>query len=131
MGSPLFRAASRLLFLLAAVMATGSSLDAHHSYTNFDIEKTVSIEGEMLELQYVNPHVVLTVRTSTGIYTAVWESPTNIARRGPFSATTLKAGDRVVVVGSPSRSPEARTLARLRAVVRPSDGWHWELPRLP
>ena len=121
----------RRAVLFAMLAFTGSALAAHHSYTNFYIDKTVSIQGEMLELQYVNPHVVLTIRTVEGIYTAVWDSPTTIARRGPFTATTLRVGDRVVVVGNPSRSPGTRVLARLREVVRPSDGWRWYSPRLP
>ena len=125
------RSGLRPALLFALVALTGTSLGAHHSYKNFVIDKTVSIDGDMLELQYVNPHVVLTIRTVEGIYTAVWDSPTNIARHGSFSASTLKVGDRVVVVGSPSRSPEARMLARLREVMRPSDGWRWSSPRLP
>ena len=74
--------------LLAA--ATGS---AHHSFSaEFDIEKPITLEGKLTELEWVNPHgwIHMDVESSDGTVTN-WAvelgNPTALLRRG------LRRGD--------------------------------------
>jgi hypothetical protein len=36
---------------------------AHHSYAAFDLESTVSIEGELSDVVWAKPHVLMTITT--------------------------------------------------------------------
>jgi hypothetical protein len=106
------------------VLASGSAL-AHHSYAEFFTDQTVSIEGDVQELEFVNPHVVLKVRTKDSYtYTALWQAAYQLSRTG-VSSTTLKVGDHVIVSGSPARDAANHTLSLLKDVQRPVDGWRW------
>src|SRR6187397_1690891 len=97
------------------VLAAGSAL-AHHGYADFDRDRTVTIEGELQELLYANPHIVMKVGTATDVYTVSWESPNSVSRRTHFTATTFKIGDHLSVTGSPSRNASAHILALVREV---------------
>ena len=41
-----------------------------------------------------------------------------------LTATALKAGDHVIVVGSPGRNAEDHRM-RMKSITRPKDGWKW------
>ena len=57
--------------VIAILVLAGSSARAHHSHPNFLLDQAASVEGEIEELRYANPHVVLTIRTAQGVvYTA-------------------------------------------------------------
>ena len=113
--------------LLAAFASAG--LTAHHSFAAYYFEeRSVSIEGEVVEFQYVAPHawVHLMALDSGGQlqrFAAEWSNPTRLARDG-VSRDTLKAGDRVVITGSPGRKPSEYKM-HLNRIERPSDGWRW------
>lgn len=93
--------ASWLLLLLCGSAA------AHHGNSEFDLTTTVRYEGTIVELKWINPHTVTTVetRTATGeaITLEIEGSSPAILRTGGFSAESLKKGDRVTAVVSPSR----------------------------
>ena len=76
---------------VAGVVAAGiASVSAHHSSTMFDHATTMTINGEVVELRWVNPHVSLSIngivkeRAEDG--RAVWvmemTSPGNLVRAG-------------------------------------------------
>ena len=73
---------------VCAVVAGISSVAAHHSTTMFDHSKTVVINGVVVELRWVNPHVSLSVNgtINEGDAPAVWlmemTSPGNLVRAG-------------------------------------------------
>jgi hypothetical protein len=117
----------RSVLALAAVviLLTGSVAVAHHSYADFDQDRTVSIEGTVEKVLFSNPHVVLTVRTrDAAAYTVTWNAANQLNRQG-VPASQLKVGDTVVVSGSPSKV--AAELSRISEVRRPSDGWAWRM----
>jgi Family of unknown function (DUF6152) len=114
-----------LSVVLGVVVLAGGSVFGHHSYAEFLVDQTVSIEGELEDVAYANPHVVLTVRTADSArYTAVWRSAYQLSRTG-VTSSTLRVGDHIVVSGSPSRDAEMRGLSLLREIRRPADGWRW------
>lgn len=115
----------RLAGVLAGIVLLCAATAAHHGYDDFFREKRVSVEGVLEELHYANPHVILKIRTDDGqLYTALWEGLAGVQRRGA-DRTTLKVGERIMVIGSPPRDPASRELALLRQVKRLRDGWTW------
>ena len=122
---------SKLLVLLfAAVTVLGVRAYAHHSFaaTYFE-DKKVTIEGDLVQFLYRNPHSFVHVEskdpgTGETIRWAVeWGAGGQLGRQG-VTRETLKPGDHVVVVGNPGRNPEDHRL-RMVNITRPSDGWKW------
>src|SRR5262245_34495169 len=100
-----------------------SSVAAHHSTTMFDHSKTMTINGEVVELRWVNPHVSLSVNGTLkdGEVPELWvmemTSPGNLVRAGGWRRDAVKPGDRVQVDFSPLRDPEKRSGALKRVLV--------------
>jgi len=115
---------SVIVFLVLA----GSSVRAHHPYPNFLLDQTASVDGEIQELKYANPHVVLKIRSAAGVvYTAEWQAASWLAYYAHVTLTTLRVGDHVIVSGAPSRDPASHELVRLTEVRRPRDAWTYRV----
>ncbi len=119
-----------LVALLTAVsLLAGSRASAHHSFAATYLEgKVVTIEGEVAQFQYRNPHSFLyvTVKGDKGEpqrWAIEWGGSGQL-RGQSVTIDTVKPGDHVVVVGDPSRTPGELRL-RMRTITRPSDGWKW------
>jgi len=111
--------------IVGLTLLSGLALKAHHSYAEFDLQRTVSVEGTISQLLYANPHVMLTIAApNDASFTAEWAN-VGALERGGVTERTLKVGDRVIVTGNPARDPDARKLARLSQVRRPADRWQW------
>ena len=118
--------------MLPAVIVTfvlaGSSARAHHSHPNFLLDQKASVEGEIEELRYANPHVVLKIRTAEGVvYSAEWQAASWLQYHAHVTLTTLRIGDQVIVSGAPARDPALHELVRLKEVRRPRDGWTYQV----
>jgi Family of unknown function (DUF6152) len=95
-----------------AVMALGLTLTgiptfAHHSVSaEFDLSKRISLEGRVTKIEWMNPHVYLYVDVSTDGKTFNWAcetaGPNTLTRQG-WSRSSLKIGDRIMVVGYKAR----------------------------
>jgi len=121
-------------YKLAAMLIAGASLFgvnawAHHSFaaTYFE-DKRVTIEGELVQFLYRNPHsfVHVEVKDANGEmvrWAVEWGAGGQLGRQG-VRRETLKPGDHVIIVGNPGRNPEDHRL-RMVNVTRPSDGWKW------
>jgi uncharacterized protein DUF6152 len=123
-----------LAVALAAIglgMSSATVLDAHHSYAAFDREHPVSIEGEITQVVFANPHVVLTVRAADADYTVEWLSMFQLTGRYHVLKDTLVAGDHVVVTARATRDPSEHRLSLVTDVRRPADGWSWSRPLMP
>jgi len=111
--------AASLIVLIAGTAA------AHHSYGEFDRDHPVTIEGVVQQVILGNPHAIVQFRTDKNlIYTAEWGNALQLARSG-VKPGTLRAGDRIVVTGSPLKDPSFHTLSLLTEIRRPVDGWQW------
>lgn len=112
-----------LLALVAVLILAGTAaVGAHHSYADFDQDRSVSVGGTIEHVLFANPHVVLMVKMDDAtVYTMTWASATQLTRQG-VGREELKVGDKVTVTGSPSR--KAPELSKIRDVTR-SDGWRW------
>ena len=113
------------LFALLATMLAGVSLQAHHGYSAFERENTVTIEGNIEEIRYMNPHSILILKTTDSrMYTVEWLSLPQLRRDG-INYDTLKKGDHVVLMGAPARDPAVPKMSIVRNLKRTSDGWNW------
>lgn len=116
-----------LIVLSGAMMLVSSGVQAHHGYTAFDIDRWVSVEGNVEEVLFQNPHSILKVRTKDGeLYTVEWQAATSLKRFG-ITMLTVKAGDHIIATGNPMKDPTARLIARTHTVSRPADGWTWSI----
>jgi len=104
-----------------AVLAIASSSWAHHSFAMFDLDKEVTLEGTVKDLQWANPHAWLEVDVAEGNGGAMkWSfemGTTGMLTRAGWKSSTLKVGDKVKVVCNPLRSGEPS--GRLVTVTRP------------
>jgi hypothetical protein len=117
-----------LIFAISAAILMGSGVRAHHSYAGFydPKDRTVLIDGTLEEYLYANPHVQFVIRTADATtYTVIWQASTWVKRQANVDAGTFRTGDRLIVIGSPSKDPSEHQVTQVREVRRPSDGWVW------
>jgi hypothetical protein len=92
----------------AALLAAATVADAHHSFAvHFVPDQMVTVTGVVTEFRFRNPHGLLffTAHGSDGGDTA-WKAETNspnILRRRGWDEHSLKAGDKITVIGYPAR----------------------------
>jgi hypothetical protein len=121
--------ATRIVLLVVGACLTAVPSTGHHSFAAYyHEEQSVSIEGDIVEFEYRNPHAwvhVLAVdKQGQGRrVSAEWSNPNRLAARG-ITRDTLRPGDRVIVSGSPSRNPSEYRM-HLKRIERPADGWVW------
>jgi hypothetical protein len=86
----------------------------HHSGAIYDMQQTVTIDGVVTRYAWANPHVYIHLEqtTATGevIEWAVEGYPPAAMRRIGWTDATLRPGDRITVVGSPTRRTTNRGL---------------------
>ena len=89
----------------------GSELaSAHHSAAMFDGGKEITLTGTVKEFQWMSPHcwiqLLVPDEAHPGAAPVEWgiemDNPTGLSRHG-WKPSSLKAGDRVVVVAHPLR----------------------------
>jgi hypothetical protein len=97
---------------MAAAFALGlaARLAAHHSPVMFDMTKSVTIEGTVVEFSWTNPHssIQMDVANAGGVmerWGVEMGSPNSMVKAG-WKSTLLKAGDRVSVTVRPLKSGE-------------------------
>ena len=97
------------LLTLAAVICLARPTLAHHSFSMYDSEKLLKLEGKIQEFQWTNPHAIVWVRgrTSPEQPEELWTvelptSPGNLSRMG-WKRSSLAPGDPVIVELNPLR----------------------------
>lgn len=84
---------------------------AHHSFAMFDNQKDLTLEGTIKEFQWTNPHTWIQVMVKDAAGKEVeWSieggSPNSLSRNG-WKRTSLKPGDKVVLVTHPLKDGSA------------------------
>src|SRR4051794_27846556 len=97
---------SALLGVAAALLAAAPAL-AHHSFAMFDRQKEITLKGTVKEFQWTNPHSFIEIEVPddkgvTTAYSVEMNSPNNLTRQG-WKSTSLKVGDKVVLLMNPLR----------------------------
>ena len=118
-----------IVFVLTGALLCGGRAYAHHSFAAAYLEnKQLSIEGELLQVVYRNPHALLQIMALDSNrqmqrWTVEWEARGQLDHQG-VTSMTLKPGDRVVITGNPGKNAADHWL-RAQTIVRPNDGWKW------
>jgi hypothetical protein len=118
---------TRTILAVAAVLAmAGAAAQAHHSIAGvYDSTREATVDGVVTQFQFVSPHPFVDVKDgrTAQLWRLEMDNRGELAAIG-FTESTLKAGDRVVVTGSPSRrEPNRMYIERLD---RPADGFGYE-----
>jgi len=91
------------------VIFAGVSIAAHHSPVMFDMQKTQTLEGTVVEFAWTNPHssIQLDVATSAGVerWGVEMGSPNSMVKAG-WKSNIVKPGDKVSVAVHPLKSGE-------------------------
>lgn len=96
--------ATAALLLTMAVLASGLSLAAHHSFAaQYDREKPITLKGTVTKMEWTNPHIYfyIDVTDSAGAK-ASWSiegSAPNTLYRAGWRKDSTKAGDVVTISG--------------------------------
>ena len=92
---------------LAGLLLAPLPLLAHHSYSMFDMQKTVAMEATVVRFKWQNPHAFIEIDAVSPKGTERWAiemtSPNNLAQEG-WKRTSLKPGDKVKLYVHPLRS---------------------------
>lgn len=105
---------------------------AHHSATATYLHgQVVKIEGTLKEFIWRNPHSFMKVEATDAkgekqIWTIEGAAPQQLTEGG-LTASTLRAGDKVIVTGYPGRIADDHRLL-LQVLERPSDGFKYQGP---
>jgi Family of unknown function (DUF6152) len=87
---------------------------AHHSWAPYDLNSEVTLEGQIVEYKWGNPHTYIQLQTANadGSKGLLWEIEASSAmamhNRG-WAPDTVAAGDRVTIVANPSRNSNQTT----------------------
>ncbi len=118
-----------LLLAAAAAVLVVATATAHHSFgATYEISKEIKLDGTIVQFVYRNPHSFVHVEAPDPAgamqrWAIEWGGTAQLTGQG-VTRETLKVGDKVSVVGRPSRVPgEYRVL--MVNLVRPSDGFTW------
>jgi hypothetical protein len=123
------RAKSGLLASIAAAMAIAAVAEAHHSFTaTYFEDRTVEIEGKLLQFMFRNPHSFVHVEApddqgNMQRWAVEWGGAGQLSGQG-VTNQTLRVGDVVTVTGNPGRDPKDFRV-RMLYLRRNADGFDW------
>ena len=98
-----------MLAAAAALLLGSYSGSAHHSGVIYDRDNPITLEGTVTGYEFVNPHVRIVFEAKdqdgkTAKWVAISGPPQTLFRQDGWSKTTLKVGDKITVIGAPSRN---------------------------
>ena len=115
------------LVVAAILLLAAGTMSAHHSATNYDTDKQITLQGTVTNFKFSNPHPCVHFQTKDEAGNVVeWigesGSPPNRWYNSGWRANALKPGDAITVTGNPSK--DGRKMLRLRKIVN-SSGKEW------
>jgi hypothetical protein len=117
-----------LVTLAAGILFFATAAGAHHSLSDYDSSRSATVEGVVAQYQFVNPHpfLVVDVKDRSGALQQWKLEMDNRSELSEIGVTkdTFKAGDRIVVSGSPGHTQPR--IMYIRTLDRPADGFGYE-----
>ena len=105
------------------------SIHGHHSFAaTYYEDKTIKIEGKLVQFQFRNPHSFVHVEApdeqgKMQRWAVEWGGAGQLGGQG-VTRESLKAGDVVAISGNPGRNPADHRI-RMVTLRRASDGFGW------
>ena len=116
-----------LLCVVALILSTTSAATHHAISAYYDNSKRATLDGVVIQFQFVSPHPFVTVDVSSRGATQQWrlemDNRSELVAIG-IRAETFRAGDRLVVSGSLAR--DGSNSLYLLHLTRPADGFEYE-----
>jgi hypothetical protein len=115
--------------IASALIGVSVQAFAHHSFAaTYHEDRTVKIEGKLVQFQFRNPHSFVHVEApdeqgAMQRWAIEWGGAGQLGGQG-VTRETLKPGDIVVITGNPGRNPADHRI-RMQTLRRPSDGFGW------
>src|SRR5215472_14003482 len=101
---------------------------AHHSVAaEFDVNRTVTVEGHVDKVQWLNPHVLIWVKAPNGSTVQLELLPPNVLKRQGINQDLVKEGDPLTVTFWPAKDRASNVGNALTFVL--GDGRKIEFPR--
>jgi Family of unknown function (DUF6152) len=104
----------KLLGLAAAasLLLAAAPLFAHHGFAGrYDEDHPVTVNGTVVELQFMNPHsFIIFENKDAGGKDVRWQAElgsANLLAREGWTRTTLKAGDKITIIGPQNKNGSA------------------------
>lgn len=122
---------ARIALVAMAATLTVSVAEAHHSYAaTFDVDHHINLEGKVTQFGFRNPHSYIQLEVPDGKggtvrWSIEWSGTASLKSQG-IDRGTLKVGDIVKVVASPSRV-KGELRAQIVTLIREKDGLTWGL----
>jgi hypothetical protein len=113
--------------VLAVAIASGVTAGAHHSNPlYFDMSKTITLEGEILRVEWINPHVLLYLQSKNDkgrpeTWILHGASLNNALRQVGAMKERLKPGVVISARGFPARNPLFVDDTQAVMLTRPDD----------
>jgi uncharacterized protein DUF6152 len=103
----------RILIIAAATLALPAA--AHHGWSEYDSNTTLTLTGKVVESGYEHPHGHVRLETPGKTWLVVLAPPSRMENRG-LPPADIKKGNTVTVVGYPNRGkPEEMRAERITA----------------
>jgi hypothetical protein len=114
MRCPVFKRSLAWLVLLVATSAI-----AHHSVSNFDFDKSVTVSGSVTYFSFTNPHSFIDIKTkdAKGAETVwkVFATSKVVLQRYGWTPSSVKTGDVITVSGHPDKTkPQEMYLTKIK-----------------
>jgi len=114
MRCPVFK---RFLAVFALLFAAGAI--AHHSVSNFDFDKSVTVNGSVTYFSFTNPHSFIDIKAKDekGVETMwkVFATSKVVLQRYGWTPSSVKAGDVITVTGHPDKTkPQEMYLTKIK-----------------
>jgi hypothetical protein len=123
---------ARALLVAMATLTMAGIAAAHHSYAaTFDVDHHITLKGTVTQFGFRNPHSYIQLEVpddkggGTIRWSVEWSGTASLTSQG-IDRGTLKVGDHVTVVASPSRV-KGELRAQIVTLLREKDGLTWGL----
>jgi uncharacterized protein DUF6152 len=116
-----------LVTALSISVGVAAPVAAHHSLSEYDVSRKLTLNVTVREFRFVNPHPFLLVESRVGSLASVWrlelDNRFELIEIG-MTSNTFTSGDRLLVTGSPGQNENP--ILYVRELERPSDGFRYE-----
>lgn len=113
--------------VLATLTIAVAPIAGHHSLSEYDASRQLTLTVVVREFHFVNPHPYLIADARVGSLSSAWrlelDNRFELVQIG-MTANTISTGDRLLVTGRPGR--DQKPILYVRELDRPADGFRYE-----